>query len=162
MALARRGGISSVGRPEWEVDYSGLAVQRQETGDWKVRPYVRGTCSYAEISDYIERHALREARFSSRARAVDAVRLALDCESLTRPRPRTVWQREGEGVYRSTNGRWRLDRGETLNRLTLLSPAAQGLLDALPEFKKMLEIDAGWNLDCCGEWADWLESRLAI
>ena len=115
---------------------------------------------HREWVEYAARHALLETRFSSRARAVDAVRIALSCEPLSRPRPRTVWQREAEGVYHSNNGRWRLERSPSLTRLIPLSREARGQVEGFPEIKKGLERRPLWTLDCCGEWADRIESHL--
>ena len=121
--------------------------------------YVRTLDIRRELNEYIERHGLRGVCFSSRARAVDAVRLALSCEPLSRPRPSTTWQRESEGVHHSRNGRWRLERGEAGSILSPLSREAREQVEANPGIKRMLQREPVWTLECCGEWADWLDFR---
>ena len=71
---------------------------------------------------YLERHGLTGARFPSRARAVDAVRLALQSE----PRgsgPQTQWVKQREGEYLSRDGHWRLRRDSVYACLEPFSPA---------------------------------------
>ena len=130
MALTRR-GVALDGTPIWEVDYSGLLLTRDPAGDqWRVRIHAQSPACFSELSSYLQRHALEERVFSSRARALDAVRLALGAEPLTRARAQTVWQRESEGVYRSKNARWRLERRAKLGVLTPLLPGMMERLEA--------------------------------
>ena len=75
MALARRGRTAAGGPDVWEVDRSGLLVQHREGGGWEVKLYVRLGFHYGR-DEYARRHALLDKRFLSRARAVDAVRMA--------------------------------------------------------------------------------------
>ena len=98
--------------------------------------YVRTLDIRRELNEYIERHELGGERFSSRARAVDAVRLALASEPLSRPRPSTTWQREAEGVHHSRNGRWRLERGEAGIILSPLSREAREQVEANPGIRE--------------------------
>lgn len=168
MALARR-GRAAVGEPDvWEVDrcnrqlayHSGLLVQQGEGGGWEIKLYLRPVGFHRAWVEYAARHALLETRFSSRARAVDAIRIALACEPLSRPRPRTTWQRESEGVYRSRNRRWRLERTPSLTRLIPFSREAGGQVEGFPQIRRLLERRPLWTLACCGEWADRIESHL--
>ena len=102
MALSRTYWPSCSG---WEVDYSGLAVYPVRTSQpsWEVLTSSPGGW------EYLLRHGLLLTHFSSRARAVDAVRLALQAE----PRishPETRWCRSDPGRLLSRDGHWRLTR----------------------------------------------------
>ena len=54
MALPRRGELRSRDRSEWEVDHSRPGGAATGNGVWTVRPYMRSTGSYRELSDYAE------------------------------------------------------------------------------------------------------------
>ena len=76
MALTRR-GTSPEGAPLWEVDRSGLFVQQTGKREWQLTPGIPRVSSTRELIEYLQRHALWKAGFSSRARALDAACLAL-------------------------------------------------------------------------------------
>lgn len=101
MSLSKWNGPGSV----WEVDGSRLKVTRQQSGHWGV------SFHWAEPADkqYLARHGLSQARFKTRARAVDAVRLALAAEPL-RQEPIAGWKRAGYQTYHSRDGHWELRR----------------------------------------------------
>lgn len=111
----------------WEVDGSGLLVYREGRLPWRVKP---SGYSRAAQAGYLERHPELKDEFSSRARAVDAVRLALEAEPF-RLETRTRWEREAEGTYRSSCGGWRLRREEKIDRLTCLRSLTPAQLHAL-------------------------------
>ena len=113
------------------------------------------------LRDYLKRHALNEACFSSRARAVDAVRMALACEPLSRARAQTRWEREAEGLYRSSNGDWRLQREAGRGRLSPLSREARAKVASYPELGRILARERAWTLECYAEWIDRIEQYLA-
>ena len=143
----------------WEVDQSGLAVHGR-AGAWQVGPYVRTMGSHRELREYLQRHGL-ERTFPTRARAVDALRLALSEEPLSRPRARTRWQRESEGSYRSRDRRWRLQREPGGSLLTPLHPELKEAVEARPELRRMLRRDCDWTLDAHAEWLDRIERFLS-
>ena len=160
------------GSPVWEVDRSGLLVQKMKNGDWKMEFLVRATGSqpnlegyskrYQELKDYAKRHALAEACFPSRARAVDAVRMALADEPLDlRPLTRITWRQEEEGVYRSNNGHWRLKNVAGRSLISPLSREASEQVAANPGIKRMLSRDQIWTLERNGEWLERIEVYLA-
>ena len=72
---------------------------------------------------YLRRHNLEEKLFSTRARAVDALRMALALEPLPVGAVResassTAWKRIGEGEYLSRDGHWRMKRSASGGSLT--------------------------------------------
>ena len=146
----------------WEVDCSGLGVEKREDGMWEVNPHLRSWGSYLRWREYGGRHALYNTCFSARARAVDAVRLALREEPMTQPPILTHWQRQGEGIHHSRNGRWRLERGDGRSHLVPLSREARAQVEAYPEIKRILKKEQIWTLQQCGGWADWIDYSLNI
>lgn len=127
MALNRRSDLLRA-RSEWEVDSSGLIVYRRRDRRWAISYFKRGQ----KEDQYLSRHGLQDVRFPTRARAVDAVRLALASEPTLRHVPRTRWEREGEGRYRSRDGHWRLQRNCWGEQLKALTPRAARALAVNP------------------------------
>ena len=156
--LVRDGGPSSC----WEVDYSGLAVRGVRAGGWIVEPYLLTMGSPSQLQAYLCRHGLQDTRFASRARAVDALRLALLEEPLSRARPRVKWRRESEGVYLSSDGHWRLSRGREEGQLSPLSPEAQQAVEQCREVKRTLRRARRWTLPCWAEWTDRINQHLGL
>lgn len=106
----------------WEVDGSGLSVRSRPLGSWIV---------VNSHPDYLRAHGLENLSFSTRARAVDAVRLALAVEPLSGD-PLTRWKRVSEGRYLSRDGRWRLERrGLMGDQLFSVEPLSQGQKELL-------------------------------
>ena len=119
MALSR---ISRKSVSWWEVDGSGLMVWKSQwKGGWEIAE--TGHQTSASASEYLLRHALLNQRFPTRARAVDALRLALSEEPFQR-QVQTRWTRVYQGVYNSQDGNWRLEKGPKGRRGSTCSRAA--------------------------------------
>ena len=151
MALTRR---NIKGEGWWEVDGSGIVVWRNSEGRWMVcqleQDSGRGMIA---ASDYLRRHGLLNRIYPSRARAVDAVRMALSCSPLSRS-ILTRWRRSGGGTYLSTDGRWWLIRSKGEGRLI---PNSQAVVEAFrrnPELKQRLNWQGDHTLRMCAEYAD--------
>ena len=123
-------------RTRWEVDGSGLEVLLSPLGEprhWMVGTLLSGQALNGDANQYLRRHKLWQAEFSSRARAVDAVRMALANEPFNPPERRVLsWRRVGEGVYLSSDGHWRLEREKKVDRLLPASGLARYELSSYP------------------------------
>ena len=120
----------------WEVDESGLSVFRSsqtapKRPGGKQGPYRVGVIGSPSGRDFefLRRHALDSKRFPSRARAVDALRLALAVEP-RHAQPQTRWTRVGARTYHSRDGHWRARKvGRAGTRFTPLSREASEALE---------------------------------
>ena len=114
---------SCPGPPE-TFSESGIEVFRNAEDRWQVT-------IGPGAQEYLVRHRLEEARFPTRARAVEAVRLALSAEPS--PRSRVVlirWKKLGEEKFISRDGHWSLSRSEEADSIRPLSPQARALATA--------------------------------
>ena len=109
----------------WEVDESGLVVKPapEDRAQWMVYS------PFETQKDYLERHALQCARFSTRARAVETIRVCLASEPLPLNQPLTRWTPQptetGEKLYLARDGHWELQVFPGYHKLRPHSPAAQ-------------------------------------
>ena len=92
---------------EWEVDGSGITVQRLEgEAYWQVSTRV-GINFRGMLHSYLQEHGLNTCRASSRAAAVEAVRFTLErtppYHSPDHP-VRTRWVKQEDGQYLSGTG----------------------------------------------------------
>lgn len=152
--------LTQHGTGEWEVDGSWLIVHRQARGAGWVLSGLE-----AEGFGYLERHRLEKVTFSSRARAVEALRLALAEEPLTHP-ILTRWKREGEGVYLSTDGHWQLTREGKGARLSARSQQSREGLAVMRRqnsrsIEWLLEMLSPSTLRLCAQRADRLNRMIA-
>ena len=157
MALARSNlrGISL-----WEVDESGLTVWKRRE-EWVINFALGERVSPAQMVAYLRRHGLRHAVFPTRARAVDALRLALLSEPLTQP-VRTRWTRESEGVYRSQGGDWKLLLEERHAHLIPLSARAVERVGRRGARKEELRWVAGFTLRAYAEMTDLINQKIGL
>ena len=146
----------------WEVDRSRIAVYRVSRDYWEVIPLRGHQPGEADSFDYCQRHALLEARYSSRARAVDAVRLALSCESRQPEQASTAWERVSPGEYRSRDGAWILLRKGEEIRLIARSPQAKKAVDKDPYPEALLSMGGPRTLADCALLTDVINSRLGL
>lgn len=156
MSLTRR---DAAFRSEWEVDHSELAVSRLKGGShWQIKalfPQVPET-------GYLARHGLEGKRFSTRARAVDAVRMALATDHRCVP-PSTRWRKQEEGIYHSRDGHWRLSRsGGFFYQLSPRSEQASIALERNPAQRDQLRWSSATphTLDQCAQRVDRLNLTL--
>lgn len=144
---------------QWEVDESGLVLARVGRGAWQFTQLFEAT---PEETDYLTRHGLKGASFSSRARGAEAVRLALVSEP-RRAEPLTRWERVGEGVYFSADGHWRLKRSKGGGRF---SPESEWAEAGASEVREqgggwLLDWQVGYTLYMCAHRADRLNQNIA-
>ena len=141
------------------MDESGLVVARVGRKTWTL---ARVHDLSLEEREYLDRHGLSHARFSSRARASEAVRLALRGEP-RRAEPLTRWKRAGEGVYLSVDGHWQLQRrpgeGCFLPTSEWAETGARGLREQGNQWLLSWRVD--YTLYLCAHRADRLNQLLA-
>lgn len=152
----------------WEVDGSGLCIlyDRASSG----RKYWVESCprlppaKAALAQEYLSRHGLNKQLFSSRARVLDALRLALSSEPHTRARPQTQWRKQADGLYLSRDGHWQLQRTAHIAELRPQSPAAEAGLreDPHPPLLNSLCLFAPSPLYMCALHADGLNQELGL
>ena len=156
MALSRR---VAPHRAEWEVDHSELSVSRPfGKREWRVHAL------FQRLPDagYLERHALKGVSYPTRARAVDAVRLALAAEP-RHSRTLTQWGNRSEsGLYASSDGHWRLRRGERAYSLLPRSSEARAALQQRPAGEAELSWSASFTLEQCAQRADRINFQLRL
>ena len=148
-------------RTGWEVDHSGLVVSRLKGG---VHWMVSELFPMPPEPGYLTRNRLEGRRFPTRARAVDAVRMALSKEPRHLP-PITRWRKHDEGIYHSTDEHWRLSRSADFSyRLLPMSAQAQAAL----QYEPAQEVRLSWSswrshtLDQCAQRVDRLNLDLEL
>ena len=146
--------LNRAGNGRWEVDGSGLLIEKVGQ-QWRVLiRYVVDT-----EMNYLGKHQLQGQRFPSRARAVDAVRLALQVEPLSLGSVSVQWVKQEEGVYHSQDGRWQLTQETSSSRIIPLNQRERALFLSSRVLTKFLRIDRS-TLRACGLHAEML-ARLA-
>ena len=148
----------------WQVDGSNLLVCFNPANrTWEVDFFdPTGTNSSSEeYLAYLERHSLCPVGFKSRARAVDAVRMALAGEPLLAP-ARTRWKRVGEGEYLSTDGRWQLLRSPGRAQLVPRTALAEKVVESKPRFLPLLGWSHRLTLHLIALHTDWLNQELGL
>lgn len=139
----------------WEVDGSGLLVYRARAQQWIL-------AQHPSNRDYLSRHGLASAVFKTRARAVDAIRMALSRESRVQAPPRTRWVRQGEGEYLSRDGHWRLRREKLEERISPASERARtGMLREMEE-GDLTQPYGRATLLTCARYADRLSEMFGL
>ena len=141
----------------WEVDGSGLLVERAPgKKEWRV-----GAGRAVNGWDYLVRHGFYSRSFSSRARAVDALRLQLGLEPLPIQEIGVHWERQGEGVYHSSDGHWQLQQEEGSSRLLPSSAQARELL-VESELSRQLTQMKRQTLRVCALRAELLSAHIGL
>ena len=148
MALIRRAvDLGYQLETRWEVDGSGLEVYcsrelPSKRRGWSVSVLLLGTHLNVAARAYLRRHSLAGTQYASRARAVDAVRLALASERPpAQARAQVSWRRSGENQYLSRDGHWRLERSEEGDRLSPRSPEArEGISVLSPDLREIFPL----------------------
>ena len=107
--------------------------------------------------EYAARHAPLKKRFSSRARAVDAVRIALLRAAL----PAASSHHLAAGSS-SPCRRWRLERTPSLTRLIPFIREAGGQVESFPEIRETTGEKATRDPCLRREWADRIEFASAM
>ena len=157
---------------DWEVDESGLAVRKDLTGRWVIHSITYPKKAFVEGIVYLRRYGLERQSFTSRARAVDAVRLALAEEPVSRSYA-TKWKKIRDGTYLSTDGHWELQRAANGCRLRPSSQQAkeaqaQDLKKAQEELCKIMErsfsihLKGALTLRLCARYADRASEELGL
>lgn len=138
----------------WEVDESDLVVRPalEDQTKWEVYS------PFGHQQEYLNRHALKDALFSTRARAVETIRLCLASEPLSSNQPLTQWEPclagagRKEKLYLSKDGHWKLQVFPDYHQLVPYSSAAQ-TTNTAPEGAYSLR---GATLRSCAFAADML------
>ena len=147
----------------WQVDESGLLVWSPSgRGEWEV-DFADYRPDWQEYYAYLERHQLtpEKSSFKSRARAVDAVRMALAREPLHAP-AQTGWKRVSEGEYLSTDGRWRLLRSPGECQLIPRAPLVEERVARHPLIHVLLAWPHQLTLRLIAEHTDRLNQQLGL
>ena len=161
MSLTR---VGKAGVGVWEVDGSGMVVCRSRPEVWQVESYPGAVTPEHEnhFREYMHRHGLLDQTFSSRARAVDAIRLALREEPSRPLQIRTAWRKTGPGEYHSTDGHWRLTRTPKWDSLDPVSQSAREAVEANPPIGYGLSWVSGHTLRASARVAEQISNQLGL
>ena len=132
-------------------------MRRVDNGQWQIL-----SPSTVLVGDHLSRHGLQQVLYPSRARVVDAVRMALSVEPRQSEHARTVWKRVRPGEYHSRDGAWTLLREGTEIRLIPRSPAAKEAVEGDPYPEALLRMDGPRTLKDCALLTDQINLRLGL
>ena len=130
MGLTRCCGPS--GQTGWEVDGSGLTVFRVLAEKYWRIGFRRNLGQQVMLAQsYLNSEGLSRVRTSTRAAAVDAVRLTLAKRAFIAP-VTTRWVRQEDGGYLSHDGNWRLVRAGMCDALQPASEKTKKAVESYP------------------------------